>query len=245
MSPFISIILATLFISALSFFGAFLLFIKRSSVWISSSLVSFAAGVMLATSLFDLLPESSEAIGSEVFMPLFFGILTFFFLERFLLWFHHHDHAHNTKPTAILILWGDGIHNIIDGVAIAASFLTSIPLGISTTLAIAAHEIPQEIADLGLLVAGGMSQKKALLYNFLSGLTAVIGAITAYFFLQTIHSIIPFLLSYTAGMFLYIACSDLIPDMHQDFAKQRRWGQTIPFLFGIMILWVLTKFLKG
>lgn len=237
------IIIATLFVSALSFSGAILLLWKKSFTHFSSSLVSFAAGVMLATALFDLLPESSEIIGSAVFVPLFFGILTFFFLERFLLWFHHHDHAHNTKPTAILILSGDGVHNIIDGVAIAAAFLTSTPLGIATTLAIAAHEIPQEIADLGLLIAGGMPKRRALFLNFLSGLTALAGAVVAYYFLQGVQSVIPHLLSFTAGMFLYIACSDLIPEMHQDFAKQRRWAQTIPFLLGIVVLWVLTTIL--
>ena len=131
--------------------------------------VSFAAGVMLATSFFDLFPEALELGDAEsIFMPAFLGIVLFFFLERFVLWFHHHDDDHHLKPSTILINVGDGIHNFIDGVVIAATFIANPTLGVVTTLAIAAHEIPHELADFSVMIHGGMSRGRALFYNFLS-----------------------------------------------------------------------------
>ncbi|OGG15435.1 hypothetical protein A2875_02390 [Candidatus Gottesmanbacteria bacterium RIFCSPHIGHO2_01_FULL_46_14] len=235
------IIIASLFVSAISFVGGFVLTEKRSqSSQIISSLVSFAAGVMLTAALLDVFPEALEKAGITVTTPVFLGVLSFFFLERFLLWFHHHHEPHGVKPTSLLVIIGDGLHNFIDGVAIASSFLVSPAIGFTTTLAITAHEIPQEIADFSLLLAGGMKKSTALLYNFLSGLTALIGAVAAFFYFERFSGAIGTVLGFTAGMFLYIACSDLIPEMHKDFAKQRRWQQTLPFIAGVSIMWILT-----
>lgn len=242
------IILASLLVSAVSFIGGIFLVNHKlfSNSSFTSSLVSFAAGIMLSAALLDLLPEAMEASeGNEaLFLPVLVGIVGFFFLERFVVWFHHHHSSHGRAPTSLLILLGDAVHNFIDGVAIAAAFLVNPSLGITTTLAIAAHEIPQEIADFSVLVSGGMQRRRALLFNFISGLTAVLGAVLAYFFFETVNGISWILLSFTAGMFLYIACSDLIPELHRDFSEKRKWMQTFPFLGGILLLAVFIHFLE-
>lgn len=238
------IIIAALLVSLISFVGALgLIRTKSASARHGATLVGFAAGVMLSSAVLALLPEALEEAGSSIAFPLFWGIVLFFFLERFLLWVHHHHEPHGVKPTAPLILVGDGMHNFIDGVAIAAAFLTSPVLGVTTTIAIAAHEIPQELADLSLLIYSGMKKNVALALNFASGLTAIVGAVIGYFYLEHLRENLPLILAFTVGMFLYIACSDLIPDLHKDFAKQKRWQQTIPFVVGISIMWILTLIL--
>ena len=243
------IIAASLVVSLISFAGGIILVWKKlQSEWMSAHLVSFAAGVMLAAAFLDILPEALEG-AKENFDPILIaallGIILFFFLERFVLWFHHHDDSHGTKPSVWLISVGDGIHNFIDGVAIAATFMANPGLGVITTLAIAAHEIPQEIADFGVLLRGGLSPAQALFYNFLSALTALLGAFLGYFFLGSLQNILPIALAFTGGMFIYIACSDLIPDLHQEFQRAKRWVHSIPFVFGILLLWLLVKRLEG
>lgn len=210
-------------------------------------LVSFSAGVMLAAAFLDLLPEAMEAAGENpagVLPLVLVGVVFFFFLERFLLWFHHHHSEHNIHPTTHLILVGDGFHNFIDGVALAAAFAVSIELGLVTTLAIAAHEIPQELADLSVLIHGGLSRQKALWYNFVSGLPALLGAVLAYFFFSRLTGALPPLLAFTAGMFIYIACADLIPDLHTEFKKEKRWIYSVPFLLGIALIGLLVNWLE-
>ncbi|MBP9699777.1 ZIP family metal transporter [Candidatus Woesebacteria bacterium] len=241
------ILIASLLVSAVSFVGGIFLVNHRlfSNSTFTSSLVSFAAGIMLSAALLDLLPEAQEAAGEgNIFLPVLIGIVAFFFLERFVVWFHHHHASHGKAPTSVLILLGDAVHNFIDGVAIAAAFLVSPALGVTTTLAIAAHEIPQEIADFSVLISGGMKKSKALLYNFISGLTAVLGAITAYFFFETVQGVSWILLSFTAGMFLYIACSDLIPELHKELSDKKKWMQTLPFVGGIVLLGLFVHFLE-
>lgn len=239
-------ILASLFISAISLLGAILLLKSKEAQKRTGTLVSFAAGVMLSAAFLDLLPEALEGAGEmNVFIPTLIGVVSFFFLERFVLWFHHHHDGHGATPSAVLVLIGDSFHNFIDGVAIAAAFLVSPTLGVITTLAIAFHEIPQELADLSVLVAGGLKQKRALFYNFLSGLTALAGAVIGYIYLESVEKVIWMFLSFTAGMFLYIACSDLIPELHQQYKKHQNWTQTLPFIFGIIIMQVFIKIIEG
>src|SRR3989344_4021698 len=175
MSLLIKILLTSLIVSLISFSGALLLLFKKVlSEKSAKYLVSFAAGVMLYAAFLDLLPEALEGSrNGNIFLPLLAGVVVFFFMERYLLWFHHHDSTHNIAPSASLILLGDGFHNFFDGIAIAAAFLTNPALGVTTAIAIAAHEIPQEIADLGILIHGGMERSKALFYNFISALTAL------------------------------------------------------------------------
>lgn len=241
------ILLASLFISFISFSGAILLVWKHLfRQRLTTYFVSFAAGILLSIAFLEILPEAiaGKTEVSSIFLSTLLGIVAFFFLERFVLWFHHHDNLHGAKPSAFLILVGDGVHNVVDGVAIAAAFLTSPSLGLTTTLAIAAHEVPQEIADFSVLVAGGMHKTKALWYNFLSGLTALIGAIAGFYFLEHLQNVLSIALAFTAGMFIYIACSDLIPDLHQDFKQRKNWMQSLPFVLGMVTAWVMVQFLK-
>ncbi len=242
----LSIIIATTIVSSISLTGVVLLVWRKIlSEKLTLYLVGFSAGIMLATALLDLLPEAvREANGQNIFIPVLLGVVTFFFMERFIWWFHHHhNESHNIHPTTYLIIFGDSFHNILDGIAIAAAFLINPVVGITTTIAIIAHEIPQEIADFTILIHEGLSKGRALFFNFLSSLTALFGALIGYYFLSMIEKVIPLFVAFSAGMFIYISCSDLIPSLHVEFKKQRKWEQTIPFVLGIVLMYLLTNFL--
>ena len=240
------IIIFTFFGSIASLAGSFFLLIKREiTETFSNTLISFAAGALIGVAFLDLLPEAmEESGGSSIFIPALLGFIGFFFAERFIQLFHHH-HEHGEKPTVLLVLIGDGVHNFIDGVVITASFLTSIPLGITTALAVAAHEIPQEIADMGVLLACGLPKSKALLYNFLSALTALVGALLAFLFAAFVEQYLFVFLSVTAGFFVYISASDLIPQLHEKYLENRKFTQAFIFLFGILSIFAFTKIFEG
>ena len=196
------IIIFTLIGSVFSLIGGIGLLIKEKlALRISHFLSAFAAGTLLATSFFDLLPEAVERANelkqnTNIFLWALIGIIIFFLLERFVHWFHHahtSEHKEPVKPTVPLIMFGDSIHNFIDGVAIAATFMISIPLGIVTTLAVAAHEIPQEIGDFGVLLHKGVRKWRVLLFNFLSALTSLIGAIATFYIGNSIEPFLPHL----------------------------------------------------
>jgi len=247
----VSIITTNIIVSLISLIGGVLILKKQLlSKKVIPYLVAFAAGVMLTTVFFDMFPEAleqAEKIGNptNIFFPAFLGIIISFFIERFVLWFHHHESTHGLKPTVFLITIGDGIHNLIDGVTITATFLTNFNLGIITTIAIAAHEIPQEIADFGILINSGLKNFQALAINFLSALTAILGGIAAFYFLQNLKGGLPFLLSFSSGIFIYIAGSDLIPSLHKEHKKQKKWAQVVPFLSGIILMYILIVLLEG
>lgn len=241
----LSIIAANLAVSLLSLVGGISIIWRRIfDKKVIPYFVSFAAGVILTTAFLDIFPEAVEhatELGLEIniFLPAFIGLLTSFFIERFLLWFHHHEHFHGLHPETYLITIGDAIHNLIDGITIAATFMTNPQLGLITTIAIAAHEIPQEIADFGILVHSGMRRRQALMVNLASAVFALIGGVGGYYFLNRFQAALPVLLSFSAGIFIYIASSDLIPDLHRDFKEQRRWSQVVPFIFGIILMYFL------
>ena len=176
--------------------------------------------------------ELAEKTGTDIFLPVFLGIIISFFIERFQVWFHHHGTTHGIKtwikPSLSLILFGDGIHNFIDGVVIATAFLTSPTLGVVTSIAIAAHEIPQEIADFTIIIHSGLNKMQALTTNLLSAIPAIIGGIMGFYFLQGLETGLPILLSFSSGIFIYIAGSDLIPHLHIDYKKQKKWGLVSP-----------------
>src|SRR3989344_3363401 len=239
------ILIFTLIGSIASLAGSFFLIFKKTiTESFSTYLVSFAAGVLLAFAFLDLLPEAQEAAAeSNFFIPTLLGFIAFFLTERYLRLFHHH-HGHGEKTPTTLVLIGDGVHNFIDGVAITASFLTSIPLGIVTSLAVAVHEIPQEIADMGILLTNGLPKAKALFFNFLSALTAIAGAILAYFFAQTIHNNLYFFLSVTAGFFIYISASDLIPSLHEQNLKDKSLQYILVFVLGIALVFISGSIFK-
>ncbi|OGK13317.1 hypothetical protein A3C98_04945 [Candidatus Roizmanbacteria bacterium RIFCSPHIGHO2_02_FULL_37_15] len=245
MSVLSSIIVASLAVSLISLLGAVLPVWEKLTVKkLSTYLVAFAAGVMLTTAFIDLLPEALEHNTFEnIYIYGLLGIIVFFLIERFFIWFHHHDKMH-VEPTAYLVLLGDGLHNFFDGLAIAAAFLGNPGLGFVTTLAISAHEIPHEIADFSILIHAGMKKAMALFYNFISALTALLGAIVGYYYLNKFEKMIPALLMFSSGIFIYIACSDLIPDLHEDFKRQRKWSTTFTFIAGVVLTYFLITLLE-
>lgn len=179
----------------------------------------FAAGALLAAVFLDLLKEGvDQADSHSVLTAALAGMIIFFFAERFLHWFHHHhlDEEKHVDATASLVIVGDTLHNALDGVAIAASFLISVPTGIITTVAVAAHEIPQEIGDFGLLLSKGMNRKKVILVNILSALATLIMAVLTFWLGSDAHLPIGALLGLSAGFLLYIAASDIIPTIHEE-----------------------------
>lgn len=229
--------------------GVLLLAKEHFALRISHFLASFAAGVLLGTVFFDLLPEAlidGEKLGINVFFWTLIGIVFFFFVERFTYWFHHHEeyNAENfSKNTVPLIIFGDTVHNFIDGVVIAATFFISIPLGIATSLAVFVHELPQEIGDFGLLLHKGLNRKKIILVNILSALASFAGAILTYFIGNVLTNYIPIFISVTAGLFIYIAASDLIPEIHHEKRRGYAAMESITLLIGVFVIWVLLTFM--
>lgn len=198
----------------------------------------FAAGALLSAVFLDLLPEGITETASEtVLLSALVGIMLFFFAERFLRWFHHHHQHKGADPAVPLIVAGDTMHNALDGVAISAAFLVSVPTGIVTTLAVAAHEIPQEVGDFGLLLQKGVRRKKVLLLNVLSALVTVIAAVVTYAVGSSEQLPLGLLLGLSAGFLLYIALSDIIPTLHENVSRKGRldW-QPILLLAGLVVV---------
>lgn len=234
--------------------GVILLSREQFAIRISHFLASFAAGVLLGAAFVDLLPEAlehAEELGSEIniFGWVLTGILAFFLAERFIHWFHHHSnhsekaHLEEKKSVVPLIIFGDTFHNFIDGAAIAATFMIDIQLGMITTLAVAAHELPQEIGDFGLLLHRGMSRIKVLQVNVLSALSALVGAILTYFLGAVVEGFLPAMLSLAAGFFIYIALSDLIPEIHGEDRKDVAFWETVLLLLGVAVIWIAVSIL--
>jgi len=244
MTPLWQAVLATLVVSTVALVGIVFVFTRRLSHRGELILLSFAAGVLLATTFLELLPEaiSLERAPGNIFTATLAAMIGFFLLERLLHGFHiHEDEAREGHVVAspYLILIGDGLHNFIDGVAIAASFAAAPELGVVTTLAVIVHEVPQELADFGILVAGGMTTRVALLLNFLSGLTAVVGALVFFAGGIAVEPYVAWFMAATAGMFLYIASADLIPQLHHH--RTLHPGAALPFLGGIILIALLRE----
>jgi zinc and cadmium transporter len=233
-------------ISMISLIGAATLSLNKTKLKaILLFLVSFAVGGLFGDAFIHLLPQSFETLGPNLKTSLYIlaGIFIFFILEKFIRWRHCHiliskEHIH---PVAILNIIGDGVHNMMDGMIVAASFAVSVPIGIATTLAVIFHEIPQEIGDFGVLIYSGMPAKRALFLNFISALTAVVGAIIALILESRIKGFAMYLLPITAGGFLYIGGSDLIPELHkEDHVKiSTSLVQLVAIMLGIAIMALL------
>lgn len=245
MSTLIYIILFTLIGSIGALIGGIILLSREKlTLKISHFLASFAAGVLLGSAFFDLLPEAleeGENLGIEVFSWTLVGIVLFFLLERFIHWFHHHEDYHDgeehVNSTLPLIIIGDTMHNFIDGIVIAATFLVSIPLGMITALAVFAHEVPQEIGDFGLMLHRGLSKKKVLWVNIASAGVSLTGAMLTYVFGDYLKNYIPIFLAVTAGFFIYIATSDLIPEIHYEKRKGFALIETLLLIIGIVVVY--------
>jgi zinc and cadmium transporter len=249
--------LAVAVISLISLAGVFALSLKEATLdRILFVLLSFSAGSILGTAFLDLLPEAIEFLGEEqlslTILYVILGFLGFFFLERFIYWFHGHVHVHEPKPEVderitvkkfvYLNLIGDATHNLIDGMIIAASFLINTTVGVATTVAVFFHELPQEIGDFGVLVYGGFTRYKALLFNFLSALTAIVGALISNYFSMHVENFVGFLMALAAGGFIYISASELIPEIQKEKNIGKSMIQFILFILGIVLIWSLGFF---
>ncbi|MGE0029494.1 MAG: ZIP family metal transporter [Steroidobacteraceae bacterium] len=210
-------------------------------------LVSFATGALLGAALLALLPHALEAGGGAhgIGIALVGGIIAFFVLEKLVLWRHCHVDAceahgpsehHRARASATLILWGDAFHNILDGVLIAAAFMTDPHLGVVTTIAVFAHEIPQEVGDLAVLLHGGMSRRRALALNVAVSLTSVAGAVIAWFLLAEALEWLPYALAVAAASFLYVAVADLIPGLHRRVDARTSVGQVALIALGVLVI---------
>ena len=238
MSTLILILASTFLVSAISIIGILFLALKEKLLSkILLMLVSFASGSLLGGAFLHLIPESLSTYDESIFIAILIGIVVFFLLEKSL-WRHCHDRECSVHTFAYLNMFGDGIHNFIDGLIIAASFIAGTPLGVAATLAVIAHELPQEIGDFGILVYGGFSRTKALFYNFLTAITAIVGAAFMYFFSAFIPSL-PYLLAFAAGSFIYIATTDLIPELHKERSPARSLAEFVLLSVGIAFMWAL------
>lgn len=236
---FFLIMLSVFAVSLLSLLGVLFLAVKEDVLErILLALVALASGALLGGAFLHLLPESAEL--GTTFDYVLLGIVIFFVVERFLHWRHCHDGKCEIHSFAYMNLIGDGVHNFMDGLIIASSYLVSIPLGIASTIAIIFHEIPQEIGDFGVLVYGGFSKARALLFNFLSALAAVLGALFGYYLGGSIEGFTPIILPFAAGGFIYIATADLMPHLHKERDTKRSLFQLL-FLLGGIGLMALTK----
>lgn len=245
-STLLQILIAVFVVSFVSFTGIFL-FLKESVVKkYLFYLVSFAAGSMLGAAFFDLLPEAFEN-GFKEEIPLFIllGIVSFFVLEKFLHWHHHHTGKKEVHVFNYLNTIGDGLHNFLDGAIIAVSFLSSTKLGIVVTIAVVAHEIPQEIGDFAILIYGGWSKMKAAVINFLTALTAVLGALAAYFYSGFVESSSLYIISFAIGGFIYIAGTDLIPEIHKETEIKKSGIQFALMMLGIFVIFLVGKIFEN
>ena len=235
---------AVFFVSLLSLLGAvFLLFNRKILTRALSPLLAISSGVLLGSTFFDLLPESLELAQDSSYVLIISGIIAFFSLEKLLQWHHHveGDHPGKEKTVGYLSLIGDGIHNFVDGVIIGGAFLVSLPLGISVTLAVVAHEIPHELADFTILLHSGFSSRKALLFNFLSAATAIIGTLLVLSLSTLAEIFIPYLVPFAAGNFLYIAMSDLIPELHRPHTRVASLYQIAALIVGSAFIYFLPR----
>lgn len=226
-----------------SLIGGLLLLSRKSSAQaLAKYATPFAAGALLAAAFFDLLPESLTELEVETASAwVLGGIIAFFLLEHFLHWFHHHhEHGGETTPAPLVVI-GDSIHNLLDGVAIGAAFLIDVPTGIVASIAVAAHEIPQEIGDFGLLLKFGYERKKVIIINVLSALLSTVGALLTFWVGSRADLPVGVLLAVTAGMFIYIATSDLIPTIHEASKQKAGNLAAVLLLAGVLVVGVTTS----
>ena len=230
--------------------GVFLALGERLRAAVLPHLVSFATGTLLGAAFLGLIPHALDGGGANaphrIGLALLAGILLFFLLEKFVLWRHCHDdpcemhspdHGARDAASANLILAGDTFHNLLDGVLVAAAFMTNPQLGIVTALAVFAHEIPQEIGDLAILLHGGFSRARAMTLNLVSSLTSVVGGVIAYYALGTALELLPFALAIAAASFIYVAVADLIPGLHRRVDFRAGVEQVVFIAAGVLLVY--------
>ena len=241
MNPLIAALLAALAVSAVSLIGILIAGKHKRLNDILFLLVSFSAGSLLGGAFFHLLPESLESAGSlDVFKLVLMGFVVFYLLERVLRW--HHCHKMDCDEHKVLgyqNLVGDGVHNFIDGLIIVSAFSVSLPLGIAVTVSVVLHEIPQEIGEFGVLLYSGFSKTKAVMFNLLSAFLAVAGVLVGYLLITSVNSIVSLLLPFAAGGFMYIAATDLVPELHREKNIAKSLMAFMVFMIAIVfMLWL-------
>ncbi|TSC78156.1 MAG: zinc/iron permease [Parcubacteria group bacterium Gr01-1014_33] len=258
MTPLVMIMLASIAESVVSFAGGALAIFEEERIRRGAHfIVSFAIGALLGVAFLELIPEAikmagdlgtDSLIGNEIVHVINFGavelvlsfvlagIFLFFVLEKFLFWYHCHDGHCPVHTYTYLILWGDFLHNFIDGIIIALAFLADPRLGIFTTMAVIFHEIPQEIGDFGVLIHGGMAQSRALLYNFFVSLSTILGAVLTYIFGAFLEPILPIALALVAGNFIYLAATDLMPELHESTRLRHSLAQLLFISIGVLLV---------
>lgn len=222
-------------VGAILLASAYLLFPDRIRNGLIPGLVSYATGTLLGAAFLGLLRHALEnAPPAPILATTLVGIICFFLLEKIVIWRHCHNANCEKHATAgPLLLIGDALHNFIDGIAIAAAFVASIPVGITTTLAVFAHELPQEVGDFAILLESGYSHQRALTYNILSSLSTLPGAILAYHFLMEVQGFIASIMAFSAASFIYIAIADLIPSLHKHTTLKHAISQFVLILAGV------------
>lgn len=237
------IILATILISSGSLIGVITLsFNQKFLNHTLSLLLALSAGTMLGAAFLHLLPESIETLGTHIPMYLLLAaFISFFLIEKILHWHHCHgkEDCNEHQAVGYLNLLGDFLHNFLDGVVIAGAFATSVPLGMASTLAIILHEVPQEIGDFGVLIHSGFSRTKALVSNVAVSLTSVLGGLLGYYLTQTVSTLADYLVPFAAGGFVYIAASDLIPEMKGASTLKRTFFTLATFLGGLGLMFLV------
>ena len=238
-------LVSVIVVSLISLVGVLVFSLKEENLKkILLYLVSFSAGGLFGHAFIHMIPEAvgENGFGLQVSLYILIGIVTSFIMEKFLQWRHCHiptseEHPHSF---AYMNLFGDAVHNFIDGLIIGGNYLANIPLGIATTLAVVFHEIPQEIGDFGVLIYGGFNKSRAIFFNFSTALTAIFGAIVALSVGFLIQDFIPFLIPFAAGNFIYIAGSDLIPELRKEEPRFLKSAlQLASFVLGVLILFSL------
>lgn len=245
MNPVISTLLSVFLVSLVSVIGIFFIFLKKNTLDnLLLFFVSLSVGSLLGGAFLHLIPEAFGETGFSVKVSFLIlgGIVIFFIIENFIHWRHCHiptsrEHPHHLGTMNLI---GDGFHNLIDGLVIAAAYFVNLPLGIATTLAVVIHEIPQEIGDFGVLLYAGFSKRKALFFNFLSALMAMIGAVIGILFSKNYQAFVSIIIPLAAGGFLYIAGSDLIPEIHKNQEKGFSIKNLLGIILGILMMYLLT-----
>ncbi len=237
MSPFLQILLTTFAISLFAWIGVLTLFLREELLdRILLVLVALAAGALIGGAFLHLIPRTVAAAGGDLLFPfiyLIIGFCLFFVLESFISWHHHHSSTHEHEPVTYLVLVSDAVHNFIDGLVIAGSFLSGTSVGVVTSIAIALHEIPQEIGDFGVLVYGGFDRRRALVLNYLTQATVILGGVVGFYLTNVFEDAPTLLLPFAAGSFIYIASSDLIPEIKHTDDIVRSLLYFLVFLVGI------------
>jgi len=246
MSILFTIIGATFLISLCVWLAVIFLYFKKDTLnKITIFLVSLSAGALMGGAFIHLLPEAASDVEiNKLFLMVLVAFIFFFFMEKLLFWRHCHKEECPVHTFGYMNLFGDALHNFIDGLVIASTFLIDFKLGLATTFAIAIHEIPQEIGDFGVLIHAGFNKKKALIINYLVALTVVLGGIVGYFISFSLHNIIPYLLPFAAGGFIYIAASDLMPELRKEKNLVRSINSFLIFILGIILMFTV-KIING